>query len=109
MHIVGLKTIISERLFQFCSNRQHFRLTVELNAREKSPGAGSGEAGGHDGATGRAVAAAAPGPGQALDPREVLRELLAVPLLLRQLHLRPGRALGQALVLGHQRVLVNTP
>lgn len=45
-------------------------------------------------------------PGQAINPGEVLRKLLALHVLRVQLHVRPNCVVGQAMVLGCQAMLV---
>lgn len=52
------------------------------------------QAAGHDREAGGALVAVAAFPGQALDPRQVLRERVAMRLLLIQFLLRPVCAVG---------------
>lgn len=62
---------------------------------------GPGQAVGLDGAPGGALVTAAEKSRQTLNASQVLRELLEVPLLLNELHVRRGGLVGQALAVGH--------
>lgn len=78
---------VLERAYQQCKKFRHKQVRLDVGVPRGLrvvfvwTGAGARQADGSDGAAGGEVAAAAAGAGQAVGAREVLRELLEVPLL----------------------------
>lgn len=64
------------------------------------------QAGGHDRTANRTMVAIPKGPRQTIDASQILRELVALHLLHVQLCIRLVRAVGQAMVLGREKLLV---